>query len=250
MNRIFSDDNQKSEKATAYGYLNIIHYLAPTDLAGVGNVCGFESKGCAAACLGWHSGHASMVKHDEDINNTRESRIAKTRAFMTDRPRYFARMVLEIARHRRRAQKAGLKLCVRLNGSSDIAWEGIRYTMHGRPLPVVTLFQLFPDVQFIDYTKNWRRFDRALPANYHLTFSRSEENEAKALELLERGVNVTVVFGGEKPLSWRGHIVVDGDAHDLRHLDPRAEPGAAGYVIGLSPKGHKAKKDSSGFVVF
>ena len=35
----------------------------------------------------------------------------------------------------------------------------------------------------------------------------------------------------------------------LRHLDPRAPQGDAGYVIGLSPKGHKAKKDTSGFVV-
>ena len=245
MNRIFSDDNQKSEKASGYGYLNIIHYLAPTDLAGVGNVCGFESRGCAAACLGWHSGHASMVKNDDDINNTRESRIAKTRAFMTDRPRYLARMVLEIARHRRRAAAAGLKLCVRLNGSSDIAWEGIR--VGGK-----TLFELFPETQFIDYTKNWRRFDRALPSNYHLTFSRSEENESKALELLERGVNVTVVFGADKPSIWKGFAVIDGDAHDLRHLDPRAGQGGRpwGYVIGLSPKGNKAKKDSSGFVVF
>ena len=47
----------------------------------------------------------------------------------------------------------------------------------------------FPSLQFVDYTKNAKRFDRALPANYHLTFSRSETNEVDALRLLDRGVN-------------------------------------------------------------
>jgi hypothetical protein len=88
-----------------------------------------------------------------------------------------------------------------------------------------------------------RRFDRALPANYSLTFSRSELNDVDALRLLSRGQNVAVVFAGAKPATWHDYRVVDGDAHDLRHLDPR------GVVIGLSPKGARAKHDSSGFVV-
>ena len=45
-----------------------------------------------------------MVKDlEHDSNATRDSRIAKTRAFMRDRRNYMARMVLEIARHKRRA---------------------------------------------------------------------------------------------------------------------------------------------------
>jgi len=128
---------------------------------------------------------------------------------------------------------------VRLNGSSDIAWEGIK--VDGK-----NLFELFPDVAFVDYTKNPRRFDRALPTNYHLTFSRAENNETQALELLARGVNVAIVFAGEKPAEWNGFTVIDGDLHDLRQLDPR---GAVGTIIGLSPKGRKAKKDTSGFVI-
>jgi hypothetical protein len=85
-----------------------------------------------------------------------------------------------------------------------------------------------------------------LPANYHLTFSRSEENEATALELLARGVNVAAVFAGDKPAIWNGFAVIDGDEHDLRQLDPRGE---RGFVIALSPKGRKAKRDMSGFVI-
>jgi len=244
-NRLFSDDNAKAEKAAAFGYYNIIHYLAPADIAGVGDVCPNRSPACTAACLGWHSGHAAIG----ETNNVRTARLAKTRAFMTDRQAYLVRMVMEIARARRYAEGRGLKLCVRLNGSSDIAWEGIRLQPSGR-----TLFEIYPDVQFVDYTKNAKRFDRALPPNYCLTFSRSETNEATAIGLLQRGFNVAVVFA-VKPREWFGFPVVDGDESDLRHLDPRGflpETGQqyrSGYVIGLTPKGRNAKKDSSGFVV-
>jgi len=156
-----------------------------------------------------------------------------------------------------RAAKAGLAVCLRPNGSSDIAFEGIRFTIErnakGKAIRVTlggkegkSIFDHYPAVPFVDYTKNPSRFDRALPANYHLTFSRSETNEAIALSLLARGVNVAVVFAGEIPATWNGFTVIDGDKHDLRHLDPRGE---VGTVIGLAPKGRKAKRDTSGFVV-
>jgi hypothetical protein len=54
---------------------------------------------------------------------------------------------------------------------------------------------------------------------------------------------VAIVFGGAFPQTWNGFPVIDGDAHDLRHLDPR------GCVVALSPKGTRAKRDASGFVV-
>ena len=118
-------------------------------------------------------------------------------------------------------------------------WEGIRLE-DGK-----NLFERFPDVAFVDYTKIARRFERALPPNYHLTLSRSETNEGECLEALTRGINVAVVFE-RKPAAWHGFECIDGDEHDLRQLDPR---GIRGYVIALSPKGRKAKADKSGFVV-
>src|SRR5262249_24587298 len=238
-NRIFSDDNAKAEKAAAFDYYNIIHYLAPADIGGPGDVCPNPSPPGPPACLGWHSGHGALG----EANKLTDARLAKTRDFMTDRQNYLVRMVMEIARAKRYAAGKGLKLCVRLNGSSDIAWEGIRLQPSGR-----TLFEIYPEVIFVDYTKNPRRFARALPANYHLTFSRSETNETVARLLLARGVNVAVVFA-HKPAQWHGYEVIDGDESDLRHLDPRAQPECAGYVIGLTPKGRNAKKDTSGFVV-
>lgn len=242
-NRIFSTDSPKAIKADAFGYLNAIHYMAPAELGGVGNLCPHASAGCRALCLGHYSGQASMVRDlERDDNLVRRSRREKAQRFMRDRAAYLADMFRAIEALERAAVLSGKRLCVRLNGSTDIVWEGLK--LNGR-----TLFDWFPLVQFVDYTKNPRRFDRPLPGNLHLTFSRSEDNEAVALELLSRGFNVAVVFGGAKPATWRGYAVVDGDAHDLRHLDPRGDAAVGGNVIGLSPKGAKARRDTSGFVV-
>jgi len=261
-NRIFSTDSPKAIKADSYGYLNAIMYMAPYTLAGVGNLCPHASAGCKSLCLGEHSGAAIYY------SSVRASRRAKAVRFMKDRAAYLLDVVREIDSLKRKAERMRKKLAVRLNGSTDISFEGISFFIHrdpfGRAIAVTlgqgegakTFFGHYPELDFIDYTKNWNRFRKPLPSNYHLTFSRSEENDDKALTLLDHGVNVAVVFAGDKPLTWNGFTVIDGDAHDLRHLDPKAgdpvnghSPSLGGYVIGLSPKGYKAKRDTSGFVV-
>jgi hypothetical protein len=107
---------------------------------------------------------------------------------------------------------------------------------------------MFPAVQFYDYTKVTKRLTReTLPANYHLTFSLSENNDAAAGEVLAAGGNVAVVFRTpairERYMAtgFLGHRVIDGDETDLRFMDP------ANVVVGLYAKG-RAKSDSSGFV--
>jgi hypothetical protein len=242
-NKIFSTDSAKAIKAQGFGYINAIHYMAPASLSGV-NLCPHSSAGCRALCLGWESGQAGMVSNDADINSVRASRITKAQRFMRDRKAYMADMVRSIENELARAIKAGKRLCVRPNGATDIGFEAVGCVRNG--VTYRNLFEAFPEVEFVDYTKNPNRFRRALPANYHLTFSRSEENEATALELLARGVNVAAVFAGDKPAIWNGFAVIDGDEHDLRQLDPRGE---RGFVIALSPKGRKAKRDMSGFVI-
>ena len=263
-NRIFSTDSPKAIKADAFGFINAIHYLAPHSRGGVGNLCVDASPACIALCLGHTSGQAGMVPNAEmetGDNAVRRSRREKTQRFMRDRANYMRDVCRSIDNLIMRASEFGKRLCVRMNGSSDIAFEGIRFQItrdaRGRVASVTlggvgarNIFDHYADIDFVDYTKNPRRFDRALPRNYWLTFSRSETNEAQAIELLRRGVNVAVVFGGDtKPMAWSGFSVIDGDEHDLRHLDPRAPYGTAGFVIGLSPKGRVAKRDSSGFVV-
>jgi hypothetical protein len=124
-----------------------------------------------------------------------------------------------------------------LNGTSDLPWERID----------PSLFALNPDVTFYDYTKIAGRF-RGLPANYHLTFSRSETNDRIARSWLILGAgNVAVVFDTPKgralPSHWNGFPVIDGDTDDLRFLDPK------GVVVGLRAKGKARKGDEYGFVV-
>jgi hypothetical protein len=228
--RFFSVDSPKAVKAQKYGWLNAINYMAPHRLAGVGNLCPHASKGCVGLCLGEHSGNAALYPA------VLKSRVAKAQLMMRDRPQFLKEMTVGIRRARAAAKRQKLKLCVRLNGATDIAWE--------RLAPAI--FADNADLQFVDYTKSVKRAlahaRGEFPSNYHLTFSRSETNEAQCLEVLRAGGNVAVVFAAP-PMEYLGFPVIDGDAHDLRHLDPR------GCVIGLSPKGTRAKRDVSGFVV-
>lgn len=239
-NRIFSTDSAKAVKAQKVGFLNAIHYLAPASLSGK-NLCANASPGCIALCLGWFSGQAGMVSLANPTNSVRKSRIEKAQRFMHGRDEYMADVVKSISDVKRKARKLGFKVCIRMNGSSDIPWEHVKFNNF-----TVTIFDLFPHTQFVDYTKSkaralkWARGQ--MPANYDLTFSRSETNEADCLEVLAAGGKVAVVFE-TLPETWHGYQVINGDETDLRHLDPR------GVVIGLLPKGSAAKKDQSGFVV-
>lgn len=237
--KFFSTDSAKAIKADKYGWLNAINYMAPHDTAGVGNLCPDASEGCKALCLGMYSGQAAMVTDLENgTNAVRESRIAKSQYFMNERQAFMAEMVGHVRAMIRKADRENKKLAVRPNGSTDIAFERIP-TDNGQPLPI-----RFPEIQFVDYTKNVHRVllpNR--PANYHLTFSLSETNKAEAEQVLAAGYNVAVVFGDGQPDSFMGHRVIDGTEHDLRHLDPQP------VIVGLDPKGKKAKADTSGFVV-
>jgi hypothetical protein len=235
-----SVDNPKASKAFDYGYLNGILYMAPADSAGEFNLCPFAGS-CKALCLGMESGQAQIRKEGED-NSTTLARKARAKAYMAEREAFLRYVVIDITRLRRIARQLSLKLCYRFNGSTDV----------GVPR---WLLEMFPDVTFIDYTKNPNKMSQYLqgkfPANYHVTFSYDAgtatvpSNEMLARRFLAMGGNVAVVFGNGAPAEWRGHKVVSGDAHDIRipELDGK------GVVIGLTPKGNKAKRDTSGFVV-
>ena len=162
--RFFSTDNPKAIKAQKLGWLNSINYMAPHRLAGVGDLCGNASTGCIALCLGEHSGNAALYPA------VLRSRIRKAQWFMKDRKAFLAEMAQHITAAQHSARKARLKLCIRLNGATDLAWEGLS----------PDTFATNPEVQFVDYTKSAKRAlahaAGKFPANYHLTFSRSETN--------------------------------------------------------------------------
>ena len=237
--RFFSVDSPKAIKANKYGYLNAINYMAPHSTGGVGNLCPNASEGCKSLCLGKYSGQASLVKDLENgTNNVRESRIRKAEYFMNDRKAFMSEMTDHVRDLVKKSVKDKLKLCVRPNGSTDIAFEYTK-TEDGQSLP-----DHFPEVQFVDYTKSMKRvLNPKRPDNYHLTFSLSETNKAEAEKVLKAGFNVAVVFGNGMPDTFMGHKVIDGLQHDLRHLDPSP------VIVGLEPKGKKALNDATGFVV-
>jgi len=216
----------KTVKGEKFGYLTGILYLAPANEAGMGNLCPNASEGCKAACL-FTAGRGKM-------SNVRNARINKTLKFFKDKVQFVNDIAADITALIKKAGKENKKVCIRLNGTSDIPWERL------------DLYTKFPDIQFYDYTKSVKRaLDWAagkLPKNYHLTFSRSESNEVDVLKVLAAGGNVAAVFSGGLPEKWKGFPVVDGDLSDLRFND------AKGVVVGLTAKGD-GKKDETGFVI-
>ncbi len=217
----------KSDKYDGGTYLTGILHLAPANLSGH-NVCPWSTEGCRTACLNT----AGRGK----FNSVQAARIRKTKLFFEDRETFFDLLIVDIEALVRKCTREGLIPVVRLNGTSDILWE--RVSVKGKR----NIFQLFPHVQFYDYTKAPREKRREEP-NYVLVYSRaSDAQKPDLVRTLHAGGRVAVVFGGLLPKYYWGYPVVDGDKHDLRFLDP------AGHVIGLSTKG-SAKKDTSGFVV-
>jgi hypothetical protein len=230
----------KLNKGRARNYASAVLHLAPASLSGR-NVCRWSSAGCRAGCLNT-AGRGGILKAGETTNNIQRARIARTDLFFADRPAFMAQLAGEIARHIRRAVRQGMTPAVRLNGTSDLPYERIRMS----PTDARTIFEVFPGVQFYDYTKSAARaLTHAAgqgPANYHLTFSRSESNALEVGAILAAGGNVAAVFAKALPAEWNGSPVVNGDQDDLRFLDP------SGVVVGLKAKG-RARRDASGFVV-
>lgn len=218
--KLFTLSNAKVAKAKKYGYLNAILHLLPSNLSGK-NVCPKASPGCKAACLNT-AGRGKFTK-------TQEARKRKTLDFFNDKAAFLEQCKKDIQALKRKAEKENLKPAVRPNGTSDLPTLGI------------SLAKEFPDVIFYDYTKNAKTFDRELPPNYHLTFSRSELNDEECKKLLKKGVNVAVVFDTIPKKFW-GYKVINGDETDLRFLDKK------GVIVGLSAKG-KGKADKTGFVI-
>jgi hypothetical protein len=188
------------------------------------------------------------------FENVIAARVNRTNELFADREGYMLRIHSDIMIAKAWCEVNGWKLAIRPNVLSDLVWEKFKFgkgKSEGK-----TLFEVHPDVQFLDYTKNPNRMHKfisgQLPSNYHLTFSRSETNDKECADVMKCGGNVAVVFkpackkapkrSFDLPSEWRGVKVVSGDETDLRFLDP------ANSVVGLRAKGD-AWKDESGFVV-
>lgn len=238
--------NPKTDKSVKYGYLTGILHLAPARLSGF-EMCADRTDGCTDACLNTAGRQGTGGAFRVRIIS---ARIRRTKWFRQDRPAFMLQLHRDIAAVERKAAREGLKPAIRLNGTSDIPWENVRYTRPDGSRG--TLMDAFPRVTFYDYTKSALRFKRPRPANYDLTFSAAESNGAAEKLARRYGARVAIVFGHAErpnakrwdlPETFEGSPVVDADRHDLRFLEP------PGVVCGLRAKG-LAKTDTSGFVRF
>lgn len=218
----------KAEKGEKYGVLSKVVYLSPGTESGF-LMCPWMTPGCERSCLGHSSGHLQL-------KSNRACRIRKTRFFVHHREGFFAMMFHELENHQRNAERRKMIPAVRPNGSSDVPWE--------RVMP--DMFTRFPGIRFYDYTKSKERMfaflEGKLPRNYHLSFSRTECNDADCWRILDAGGTVSIVFSPVPPPSYWGRPVINGDDHDARFFD------SGNSIVGLKAKG-KAKHDRTGFVV-
>lgn len=225
---ILGESSAKTIKGQKIGFLTAICYLVPDE-----KLCPHAKlAGCFDGCLK-SAGRGAF-------DSVQLARQRKTAFFRGHERAFMLSMCADVWSHARRAKRLGLTPLVRPNGTSDIPWENI--LIDGR-----TIFQIFADVQFYDYTKHpSRNLEGKTANNYDLTFSFSaitpKEISIKGLSNpANRRTAVVFMRQADIPKSFRGWPVVDGDDTDVRHIEP------AGVVVALYAKG-KGKRDTGGFV--
>ena len=226
---ILGESSAKTIKGEKIGYLTGIVYLVPDEI-----ICPLAKlAGCFEGCLK-SAGRGAF-------NSVQIARQAKTQFFYNNQEAFMLSLCADVWSIANKAKRIGLNPLVRPNGTSDIAFENI--IVHDGK----TIFQLFPDVQFYDYTKHpSRKLDGKTAGNYDLTYSFSAITPKPiSIKGLTNPNNsrTAVVFQKQSdiPSSFRGWPVIDGDNTDVRHIEPKA------VVVALYAKG-KAKLDHGGFV--
>ena len=237
--KLLSTANPKTQKGSKLGYLTFILHLAPADVSGH-ETCAKRTPGCTAACLNT-AGRGGMFKRGENTNTIQKARIRKTQLFFADRAEFMRQLVADVRKAVRQAARLGLTPVFRLNGTSDLQWSTIPVGEYSN------IFEMFPDIQFYDYTAVPKRLLQNIP-NYHLTFSAKESNDADIKKAIDAGANIAVVFDLKKsqplPDTYLGIPVINADLHDLRFLDKKQ------VICGLYLKGNskmKALAKESGF---
>mgnify|MGYP003131095705 CR=1 FL=1 len=228
--------NHKIKKNIKENYNTYSLNFAHSDLSGF-NVCPKANKlteqednkkksNCSSCCVGFN-GNASI------FSSVMESRIKKTLSYFLDKDAFYTNLIYEVNKAIEESKKLGLKPSFRLNAYSDIRFEKDIITDAGK-----NIFDLFPDIDFYDYTKV---LNRKTPKNYQLTFSHHNADFIETTKALESGLNVAMVFEKlPKSINVNGvkYDVVNGDKTDLR-LDEKVNN--KNVVVGLKFKGSKEK---------
>jgi hypothetical protein len=230
----FFGRSTKTLKGDAWGWRTAISYLLPGE-----RECPWATAGCKAVCLGLTSGRMVMstVRKAQRVRTERLRELLATGGVAQAAAAYVADLGVRPRR-----------LAVRVNGTSDL--PGLADAVHAE---MARLGWTDVGARCYDYTKSVRA---ALAwckgaSQVHRTFSLSEDNLPDAKRVIEAGGNVAAVCdaGGMARLiaELLPCVVVDGDVHDLRFLDPDRRTLGRGCLVVLSPKG-AARRDTSGFV--
>jgi len=207
-----------------------ILYLAPYNQNSKGiNICPKASKGCAAACL-FSAGRGAF-------SNVIKARQNKTEYYLHNKKAFINQLASELIKIDKKASKNNTQTLIRLNGTSDLDFVFL--------LKKYANFDIsnYNNLHFYDYTKILGKVKKySNNKNYTLTFSRAEDNEQDIFQAVKYGANVSAVFKGDLPQTYKGIPVIDGDKTDNEMLKYK------GFILGLKAKG-KARTDKSGFVI-
>ncbi len=196
------------------GWANYILLMGPSEDVPLAKLCPHAGL-CASVCLRF-SGRNPMARPVQE---------ARARVWAENRTLFLLEAKEELRRLVKREARKGNQVCARFDGLSDTGDAKV-------------LAEALPQVQFVDYTKDkqrywhWLLYRDNFPPNWHLTFSRDRQADNEfCRQVLGLGGTAAVVFFSQVPKEWEGYPVIDGDAHDLRFMDPR------GVVVGLKVKG-------------
>lgn len=220
--------NYKASKNLNLKVMTYFLSLMPSDLSGY-NVCPMANKitkneknpnksDCSSNCVAFN-GNGSF-------SNVKKARIRKTRLFFENKDLFMEQLVFDIFKAINEAKTKGFKPTFRLNAYSDIKWEKVKISSFGN----ATIFELFPNITFYDYTKN---LNRLVPSNYELTYSHWG-NWKHTKSQIKNGLNIAMVFDKrhELPKKYNGLKVIDGDKTDLR----TKENDGLNVIVGLRAK--------------
>lgn len=206
--------------------------LSPSTISGF-NTCPKASEMCKKYCL-----HFSGIKFQFD--NKQIARIKRTKAFYENRFWFLRLLKYEIDKAIKKAKKDNIEIGFRLNTTSDIFWESVRFDSG-----ISVIEYIINSGGYVyDYTKCLNRVNKkTFPKQYHLTFSYSGDNLNDCIKAYESGLNIAIPFNsGEitklnKPeffkLGKHKVSVINGDLTDFRISDPK------GVIVGLDYKFNK-----------
>lgn len=215
--------NQSSKLEKNFKINNVLTYslyLSPASISGY-NVCSDSTPECRMGCLNT----SGLAKLEVYTNKTtiKDARINKTKLLIEHQDFFMNWLVAEIVSAKNKADRMNADFSVRLNCTSDVDWAKIL-------LNNKNIFQIFDNISFYDYTKNYNKFFNK-PNNYHLTFSYTGYNYVNCLKVLDMGYNVAMVFNIDKkdilPLYYKNVPIISGDISDYRIDD------ANGCIIAL-----------------